>query len=60
MIGRKRVGLNRALEMSGLTFLGTQHRGLDDARNIARLLPATLPVLAATRLEAQQEQQLRQ
>ncbi|MBV2131948.1 exonuclease [Pseudomonas sp. MAP12] len=60
VIGRKRVGLNRALEMTGLTFLGTQHRGLDDARNIARLLPATLPVLAATRLEAQQEQQLRQ
>ncbi|MNN11605.1 sporulation inhibitor KapD [compost metagenome] len=60
VVGRKRVGLNRALEMTGLTFLGTQHRGLDDARNIARLLPATLPVLAAARLEAQQGQQARQ
>lgn len=50
-LGRQRVGLNRALEMAGLAFRGTQHRGLDDARNIARLLPAALPVLAAARLE---------
>lgn len=52
-LGRQRVGLNRALEMAGLEFRGTQHRGLDDARNIARLLPAALPVLAAARLELQ-------
>ena len=51
LAGPKRVGLNRALELSGLQFHGTQHRGLDDARNIARLLPGTLPVLAAARLE---------
>lgn len=51
LAGPKRVGLNRALELCGLEFLGTQHRGLDDARNIARLLPGTLPVLAAARLE---------
>ncbi|MCQ4347381.1 exonuclease domain-containing protein [Pseudomonas stutzeri] len=49
--GRKQVGLNRALEVAGLEFRGTQHRGLDDARNIARLLPASLPSLAAARLE---------
>lgn len=47
---RRQVGLNRALEISGLQFRGTQHRGLDDARNIARLLPLTLPSLAAARL----------
>lgn len=51
LAGPKRVGLNRALELSGLEFRGTQHRALDDARNIARLLPGTLPVLAAARLE---------
>ena len=50
-LGRQRVGLNRALALAGLEFRGTQHRGLDDARNIARLLPAALPVLAAARLE---------
>lgn len=49
--GRKQVGLNRALEIAGLEFRGTQHRGIDDARNIARLLPLTLPTLAAARLE---------
>ncbi len=49
--GRKQVGLNRALEIAGLEFRGTQHRGIDDARNLARLLPLTLPTLAAARLE---------
>ncbi|MDF2697512.1 MAG: Inhibitor of the KinA pathway to sporulation, putative exonuclease, partial [Labilithrix sp.] len=28
-----------ALEHAGLTLEGTHHRGIDDARNIARLLP---------------------
>lgn len=51
LTGPKRIGLNRALALCGLEFRGTQHRGLDDARNIARLLPHTLPVLAAARLE---------
>lgn len=51
--GRKQVGLNKALELAGLEFRGTQHRGIDDARNIARLLPLTLPTLAAARLELQ-------
>lgn len=52
--GRKQVGLNRALEIAGLEFRGTQHRGIDDARNIARLLPLTLPTLAAARQELRQ------
>lgn len=52
-IGRKQVGLRRALEFSGLSFRGTEHRGIDDARNIARLVAPTLPTLAAARLELQ-------
>jgi len=31
----------RALQMTGLALEGTHHRALDDARNIARLLPFT-------------------
>ena len=27
------------MKMAGLQFEGTAHRGIDDARNIARLLP---------------------
>lgn len=46
---KKRVGLGTALTMAGLGFAGTPHRGIDDARNIVRLLPfllgdAVLPV----------------
>jgi inhibitor of KinA sporulation pathway (predicted exonuclease) len=44
----KRRGVSQALSRAGLRFEGTAHRGIDDARNIARLLPyalgrATLP-----------------
>ena len=39
-IGRE-IGLGRALIKSGLQFIGTPHRGIDDAKNIARLLPYT-------------------
>src|SRR5450830_425640 len=35
----KQVGMARAIELSGLSFIGTHHRALDDALNIARLLP---------------------
>ncbi len=35
----KRPGLGDALRLAGLDFAGTPHRGIDDARNIARLLP---------------------
>lgn len=35
----KEVGMARALQMVGLPLDGTHHRGLDDARNIAKLLP---------------------
>jgi inhibitor of KinA sporulation pathway (predicted exonuclease) len=32
-------GAGQAIRRVGLTFEGTPHRGIDDARNIARLLP---------------------
>jgi inhibitor of KinA sporulation pathway (predicted exonuclease) len=35
----KKPGLGEAVHMANLEFLGTHHRGIDDARNIARLLP---------------------
>jgi inhibitor of KinA sporulation pathway (predicted exonuclease) len=34
-----RPSVRRAMELCGLTFEGRPHRGVDDARNIARLLP---------------------
>lgn len=36
------VGTSRALRKVGLEPIGTHHRGIDDARNIARLLPYIL------------------
>lgn len=36
---RKRFGMARALQRIGAPLEGTHHRGIDDARNIARLLP---------------------
>jgi len=40
--GHKQRGVGQALSYVGLTFDGTAHRGIDDARNIARLLPYAL------------------
>lgn len=45
-----KLGCGQALRRVGLRFSGTAHRGIDDARNIARLLPYCLgrrPVPAA-------------
>lgn len=39
---RKRFGMARALMRVDLPLEGTHHRGIDDARNIARLLPYAL------------------
>ena len=36
---KKRLGMAQALKHCGLPLEGTHHRGIDDARNIARLLP---------------------
>ena len=38
----RRFGMAAALKRVGLPLEGTHHRGLDDARNIARLLPFIL------------------
>jgi inhibitor of KinA sporulation pathway (predicted exonuclease) len=37
-----KLGVGQALRRVGLRFAGTAHRGIDDARNIARLLPYCL------------------
>lgn len=39
---RRRFGMAGALSKMGLELLGTHHRGIDDARNIARLAPFAL------------------
>ncbi|MBE9040456.1 exonuclease domain-containing protein [Oscillatoriales cyanobacterium LEGE 11467] len=36
---KKRYGMAQALELAGISLEGTHHRGIDDARNIAKLLP---------------------
>lgn len=36
---KKKYGLADAVARTGQSFSGTHHRGIDDARNIARLLP---------------------
>ncbi|MFC4158513.1 exonuclease domain-containing protein [Chitinimonas lacunae] len=36
------IGLGQAVRLAGLRFAGTHHRGIDDARNITRLLPYSL------------------
>ena len=36
---KKRLGMKQALEYVNLPLDGTHHRGIDDARNIAKLLP---------------------
>jgi inhibitor of KinA sporulation pathway (predicted exonuclease) len=38
----KRYGMPEALELAGIKLEGTHHRGIDDARNIAKLLPYIL------------------
>jgi len=38
----KHKGLKRALQMAGLDWEGTHHRGIDDARNLAALAKALL------------------
>lgn len=36
---KKQLGMKRALEKCGIKLEGTHHRGIDDARNISKLLP---------------------
>ncbi len=41
-LGKWRPGMRAALELCGLAIEGAHHRGIDDARNIARMLPFIL------------------
>jgi inhibitor of KinA sporulation pathway (predicted exonuclease) len=41
----KRVGLKKALQLLDMPFVGTPHRGLDDARNVARIAQIMFPEL---------------
>lgn len=41
-LGKWRPGMRAALELCGLAVDGTHHRGIDDARNITRMLPYIL------------------
>ena len=41
--GVRRCGMTAALDLSGVPLAGTHHRGIDDARNIARIVQQTLP-----------------
>lgn len=41
---KKRPGMKSALTLVGLDLIGLHHRGIDDARNIGRLLPYALGV----------------
>jgi len=43
LFGFKVSGMERALAQVGLPLEGTHHRGIDDARNIARLAALVLP-----------------
>ena len=38
----RRYGMAQALNLVGIELQGTHHRGIDDARNIAQLLPYIL------------------
>ncbi len=41
--GVRRCGMTAALDLLGLPLVGTHHRGIDDACNIARIVQETLP-----------------
>lgn len=43
--GLKRVSMQDALDLLGLPHIGHPHRGIDDARNIARIAQVTVPQL---------------
>lgn len=46
---RKRFGMAGALRQLALPLVGTHHRGIDDARNIARILPYAIGAMPITR-----------
>jgi inhibitor of KinA sporulation pathway (predicted exonuclease) len=40
--------MTAALDLLGLSLAGTHHRGIDDARNIAKIVQMTLPNAVAS------------
>jgi 3'-5' exoribonuclease 1 len=42
----KKFGMKTALELARIELTGTHHRGIDDAQNIAKLLPYSLGTLS--------------
>ncbi len=46
--GVKRVSMQDGLDLLGLRQIGHPHRGIDDARNIARIAQATVPHLPSS------------
>jgi len=47
---KKKLGMAEALKLCGLKLEGAHHRGIDDARNIARMLPW---IVGTTRISRQ-------
>ena len=50
--GKPRPGMQRALSLCSLEIGGTHHRGIDDARNIARIVPFILESTLRPRVQA--------
>lgn len=48
LLSIKVCGMERAMAHAGLPLEGTHHRGIDDARNIARLAALVLPALESS------------
>ena len=48
---KKGCGVQKALRVHNLTFEGTHHRGLDDAKNISKLLPYCLGLKLVRRVK---------
>ena len=48
----KPMGMSRALAKEGIPLEGTHHRGMDDARNIAKLAQVILPKIGLPEIEA--------
>ena len=38
------MGMKWALELAGIKLIGTHHRGIDDTKNIAKLMPYILGI----------------
>lgn len=49
---RRDVGMNKALKILGLPLEGIHHRGIDDARNIAKIVPFSKEAIFKTLLNA--------